>query len=35
MANCFPAFLDTLIEGMGADRGFVVVREAGEFCARR
>src|SRR5580704_17582135 len=25
--------LDTLIEGLGADRGFVVVREAGEFRA--
>ncbi len=25
--------LDTLIEGLGADRGFVVVREAGEFHA--
>lgn len=25
--------LDTLIEGLGADRGFVVVREAGEFKA--
>ena len=24
---------DTLIEGLGADRGFVVVREAGEFRA--
>src|ERR1700690_359789 len=27
------ALLDTLIEGLGADRGFVVVREAGEFRA--
>lgn len=27
------AILDTLIEGLGADRGFVVVREAGEFRA--
>jgi GAF domain-containing protein len=25
--------LDTLIEGLGADRGFVVVQEAGEFRA--
>src|SRR6202789_2548847 len=25
--------LDTLIEGLGADRGFIVVREAGEFRA--
>src|SRR5580700_12053134 len=25
--------LDTLIEGLGADRGFVVVRDAGEFRA--
>src|ERR1700685_3280865 len=25
--------LDTLIEGLGADRGFVVVREGGEFRA--
>ena len=25
--------LDTLIEGLGADRGFVVVREAGGFRA--
>jgi transcriptional regulator with GAF, ATPase, and Fis domain len=25
--------LDTLIEGLGADRGFVVIREAGEFRA--
>src|ERR1700734_2962667 len=25
--------LDTLIEGLGADRGFVVVRESGEFRA--
>src|SRR6202050_5100090 len=25
--------LDTLIEGLGADRGFVVVREAGQFRA--
>jgi transcriptional regulator with GAF, ATPase, and Fis domain len=27
------AILDTLIEGLGADRGFVVVREAGKFRA--
>jgi len=27
------SLLDTLIEGLGADRGFVVVREAGEFRA--
>lgn len=27
------ALLDTLVEGFGADRGFVVVREAGEFRA--
>jgi Nif-specific regulatory protein/two-component system response regulator HydG len=27
------AILDTLIEGLGADRGFVVVREGGEFRA--
>src|ERR1700722_11768098 len=35
--GCYGALLsvllDTLIEGLGADRGFVVVREAGEFRA--